>query len=455
MSCQFSLGYSSQFEPASVFDARSENAFGNQCQFHMFDESHMSSFAGKMWCPFHLPLAGPDGEESAKKAWDFNAHAALSGLLAEYIEERLISEKPIDLTGLVHWDRLTLSMSYASDLQSGTSTPGKRYPSISLEGATFPRGVDFSRCTFSKSFHARNTHFGDQADFWGSTFCGAASFSSSTFKRDARFSQCKFESNADFSGARFHNAAEFFDAEFYGAANFALHAQFPFVPSHDPDESLRRAVFAKSRFHSQATFNDREFLSGPDFNLAEFNIAPELHNCQIHQSANFDGTTFRDVESPRADSSYRTLKLAMEKLGARDEQAMFFALEQRARSKKRSTPASIRIFSELYGIVSDYGQDFVMPLAFIFVLTIAFTVLYAMVIPSAMVNTPNSVIGLLTFSLEQMIRPFTIWSSTYKPELTESKMALVLRLLSTLHALGALGLATISLLALRRRFKLD
>jgi uncharacterized protein YjbI with pentapeptide repeats len=346
-------------------------------------------------------------------------------------------------------------MSYASDLQSGFSTSGKKYPSISLEGATFPRGVDFSRCTFSKSFHAKNTYFGDQADFWGSTFHGPAYFSSSEFKRDARFLQCKFESNADFSGTRFYSAAEFFDVEFGGAANFALHGQFPHVTSHAPEESLHRAVFVKSRFRSQATFNDRKFMSGPDFGLAEFDIAPEFHNCQIHQSANFDGTTFRDVESLGADRAYRTLKLALEELGSRDEQAMFFALEQRARAKKQSTPTSIRFFSDFYGTVSDYGQDFVMPLVFILVLTIGFTVLYGMTIPSVMVNGPRSLVGLLTFSIEQMIRPFAIWSTTYKPELSESKMALVLRLLCTLHALGALGLATISLLALRRRFKLD
>jgi uncharacterized protein YjbI with pentapeptide repeats len=455
MPCQFSLGYSSSFEPASFHDPRAENAFGNQCQFHMFDEEHMSSFSGKTWCPFHLPVTGPDGEESVKKAWDFKTQAVLSSFLAEYIEERRLSEKPIDLAGLVHWDRLTLSMSFSPELQSGVSTQGKKYPSISLEGAEFPRGVDFSGCTFSKSFHAKNAYFGDQANFSGSAFQGPAYFSSSEFKKEAQFTKSKFESSADFSGARFQGAAFFFDVEFGGAANFALNTQFSFVPSLDPDESLRHAVFVKCRFHAQAIFNDRKFLSGPDFSLAEFDIAPEFHNCQIHQSANFEGAVFRDVESPGADRSYRTLKLALEKLGARDEQSMFFALEQKARAKKPSTPVSIRFFSELYRIVSDYGQDFVMPLVFMFILTIGFTVLYAMTIPSAMVNGPHCLVGLLTFSFEQIIRPFSIWSSTYKPELVESKMSLVLRLLSTLHALGAIGLVTISLLALRRRFKLD
>jgi len=61
-----------------------------------------------------------------------------------------------------------------------------------------------------------------------------------------------------------------------------------------------------------------------------------------------------------------------------------------------------------------------------------------------------------------MIRPFGIWAVDYMQKIllatqneSLSMTALLLRSLSTLQAFISIGLATISLLALRRRFKLD
>jgi len=456
MPCQFNLGYGNSFEPSAIFDPMSENSFGNRCQFEQFSEQDLIHFSGKYWCPFHLPLSDLNGNSSSKAAWDFMCQSLMGSLLAKYVDERCAANKPIDLTGLMHWDRLTLSMRYSPDLHGASSNPNRSFPSISIEGAKFPRGVDFSQCNFTKNFHSRNTYFGNQADFLGSTFNGSANFSGSVFERDVQFNQCKFMAFTDFSGVSFRGNVNFFDVEFSGFVSFALHVQMYFFSPSAADDSIRNAMFMRSRFESGVIFNDRKFLSGPNFSQTEFHVAPEFHNCQLHQSANFDGAKFLDVSSEGSDRAYRTLKLVFEALGSRDEQAMFFVLEQKARAMKPSTPTSIRVFSDLYRDISDYGQDFISPLVVLFAFSVLCAALYWWLIPLAvMKDAHQTFFGLITFTVEQMARPFTIWSRSYEPTLSESGFAFVLRLISTIHALASLGLITVSLLALRRRFKLE
>lgn len=458
MPCQFKFDYVGQFEPSNTLVPGSDNSFGYGCQFHHhFHETELIEFDGKKWCPFHFPLEDRDGNPSGKAEWaNIARFGAIWGKLGSYIEERCTQGLPVDLTGLVHWDRLTLSMQIAPDGISGHAVQERRFPSISIEGAEFPRGIDFGNCVFTKSLWARKARFGDSADFGRSKFQGATRFTLAQFEGNANFPECEFRQPADFSGARFSANVVFYACKFREYLNFSLHSLEPIIGRNQESESLHQAIFSRCEFLKNSIFNDRIFLSGPDFSFSNFEIAPEFHNCELHQSANFEGTSFSDERSEGADRSYRTLKLAFEKMGARDEQAKFFALEQKARAKKASTPLSVRAFSEIYGTVSDYGQDFVMPLVFLMMLIISFAVLYMLVIPSAMINGPQSLTGLLSFSIEQMVRPFTIWSDSYTPAVNpKSVLSLVLRLLATLEAFGGLGLATISVLALRRRFKLD
>jgi len=351
MPCQFSLGYVSSFEPRHHLDPQSDNSFGDHCQFNLFSENEMQNFDGKTWCPFHLPLTDSDGNESGKRQWGWNEQAYLSGRLAEYIEDQRQNQRPIDLCGLMHWDRLTFAMTYSTDRQSGSTENRGSYPSISLDGARFPRGVDFSSLQFSRNFFARNTFFGATADFSRSTFSNLVEFSGAVFEKDAIFFGCCFGNHTDFSGARFHQAINFAMTAFPGPANFSLHNnQTTFLPQLATNESIKAANFWEACFSGPADFSDRKFLSGPDFHNAQFSIAPAFHNCDIHQSVNFDEAGFFDTSSPGADRSYRSLKLAMEKMGARDEQALFFSLEQKSRAKKNLRQPPFGFFPSFTGL---------------------------------------------------------------------------------------------------------
>lgn len=464
MPCQFSLAYASAFEPSSILDPNSENSFGNKCQFNFFDETHMISSDGKIWCPFHLPLTDSNGNDTEKKVWPFHVQAQLSGLLLEYIEERRKQGKPIDLCGLVHWDRLTFAMVYRNDLSGAQTVPYENLPALALDGAYFPRGVDFTQLHFAKRVSAHNVFFGGQSDFARTRFSGDADFSGSMFKGDANFFGSRFEKNAFFHGARFQQNLVFASAEFVETADFSLHNLWhSFSPSHPPEESILIASFHNAKFFGHSRFNDRVFLSGPNFQQAQFSVAPEFHNSSFHQSANFDGAEFLDTSSAIADHAYRTLKLAMEHLGARDEQAMFFALEQQARAKKPLTSRSVKFFSHLYGMLSGYGQSFVRPLLLLAAITTIFGFAYTLSFLFLRNGQAPSFGFVANFTLEQLIRPFSIWApdALTKLGIASSMPAdpaaseLVLKILSMLHALVSLGLIALALLALRRRFKLD
>lgn len=69
-------------------------------------------------------------------------------------------------------------------------------------------------------------------------------------------------------------------------------------------------------------------------------------------------------------------------------------------------------------------------------------------------------IRIATVTLEQVVRPFQVWQTDYLLKAFELPVkregwALVFRLVSTLQSALSLGLIATSLLALRRRFKLD
>lgn len=459
MPCEFSLGYASPFEPRPTFDPNSENAFGNKCQFAFFDENQMMALDGKKWCPFHFPLADRSGNSTPKREWDFHAQAHLSGLLSEYIEGKRVQGKSIDLCGLVHWDRLTFAMRYSSDFNSGQTTHYKNLPALALDGAQFPRGVDFRELHFAKRVYARNVVFGGQAEFSQTRFSDHADFSGSVFADDAVFFDTKFEKRADFSGVRFRSKLVFALAEFSGEADFSLRHMNAFLPPPESEESIQMALFHDAKFLGPSRFNDRIFLSGPSFQRAEFCVAPEFHNASFHQSANFDGANFSDTSSRGADHAYRTLKLAMERLGARDEQANFFALEQRARAEKPLTPCSVKFFSYLYWLSSDFGQSFIRPLVLLAAVTTIFGLSYALTMPTIAAGQTPSLVFIAGFTLEQLIRPFSIWGpdALTKSGLVPASLGceLVLKVIATVHALASLGLIALALLALRRRFKLD
>ena len=169
------------------------------------------------------------------------------------------------------------------------------------------------------------------------------------------------------------------------------------------------------------------------------------------------------MTSEDAARNYRTLKLAMEQARARQEEAMFFALEQRSLRKQPGTSWTVRSASAVYDWAADYGQSLVLPLAWIAVISVVFGAIYTTLLffvrDPAVVASPHCEFDHVAFALKQIFRPFEVWST--RADLVEpfrcigvAKPPLVLKLFATLHTLLTFGLFTLFLLALRKRFRM-
>ena len=100
-------------------------------------------------------------------------------------------------------------------------------------------------------------------------------------------------------------------------------------------------TFRGARFDKRAVFTSRRFLDSTDFRKATFAIAPEFHNCSLHQSTDFSGAQFMDrkgSEDVDAAMAYLTLKLAMARVRATDEEARFYGYEQQSLRPGRTRP---------------------------------------------------------------------------------------------------------------------
>lgn len=148
--------------------------------------------------------------------------------------------------------------------------------------------------------------------------------------------------------------------------------------------------------------------------------------------------------------AYRTLKLAMENLRARDEEAQFFRLEQRSKRNRDDIPKSVKFASYVYELSADYGQSLLRPwicFAGLFLLFAMLNVLRFQIEAETGMPTWEA----LSETFQQTFWPF----HGFDPRLADAaKPPVVFRLLGAVHSMANFGLLALFLVALRRRFKM-
>ena len=234
------------------------------------------------------------------------------------------------------------------------------------------------------------------------------------------------------------------------------------APARAARNDFRRADFSRARFRGSAVFSNRRFTDTTRFVGATFHQAPKFHNAALHQDTDFTGAAFLD-RSGRAAPAYRTLKLAMEQVRARDEEGMFYALEMESRRRRDDTPKAVKLFSLLYEVGSDYGRSLVRPLVLLVGVTLLFYLIYAALGSEggreAYPGAP------LRLAMEQIVRPFALLTTDYESiapysDYTEQVRKILdgapfaARALATVQSLLSLGLIALFILALRRRFRM-
>lgn len=258
---------------------------------------------------------------------------------------------------------------------------------------------------------------------------------------------------------RFNNTAQSRGADLRGVA-FPPNFSFPEFNNND---SQINTNFSRANFKGPCHFTNREFKAEAKFNGAVFHDLVEFHGCEFHQDMSFHQTEFRktiganDDETEELERSYRTLKLGMEGLRARNEEADFFALEMECRRQRSDVPRTEWLAATLYKHLSDYGRSMVRPAHGLMAISFYAFMIYWVIELTVKAPEMVSFNELISFTLEQVFRPFYVWGDVAKGQETGLVTAypLLIPLLASLQSLITIGLLTLFLLALRRRFKMD
>jgi len=340
---------------------------------------------------------------------------------------------------------------------------------------------DFSNVTFSSrgKFSAVNFQFmvtlsrsraSDGLLFEDSQLRAGIDLSESDLAGEINFSGGFLKGRGDFRKSHFRKNVSFAEIELSGQMDFSectFDADISFYTSSQKPElrNVPSIKFELARFLGTPKFTNRLFTDTTSFRFAVFNNAPDFHGCTLHQSTDFYRAQFRD-SSGLAESRYRTLRHLSEELRSRRDESLFFKLEQRARRRNMSVLRDPMgwVASCLYDICASYGESILKPLLWLFVTFGMFSYVHYLIIigyPEIIEHfrvTPGQVVG---FTVEQVVRPFSIWAPRgegpgreWLPSLLAAE-PILLRVTATLETLFGLGFFTLFLLALRRRFSMS
>ncbi len=212
------------------------------------------------------------------------------------------------------------------------------------------------------------------------------------------------------------------------------------------------------------------FSQGPNFQNTIFTIAPSFHDSTLSSSADFRGATFADTSSRNAPPNYRALKLEMNKVSNKHQEAVFYGLEQKSLRHQPDRDFWKSIVSWLYEKTSNYGQSFMRPLCYLFVMIACFTGFYSSIYypmdklaSYALLGFPgfwSKLNSMFEFAMANIISPFSVWTKK-SPNINEyfvndipGYKELLINLLATLQSAICLTLITLFILAIRRAYKM-
>lgn len=483
-----------RYHPPMTCACESEYSF--PCQFT--GETELFPFNGKQWCRFHLPLKDLEGNQSDKwlgiNGWEPDGGVELGAFRSKLVEQLSAASHATPRGNRREADCKFVAFPHGFDFRN------LRQPlNVNFTGASFGHWVFFDNQNFGIAIFSHaifwsgtsftGTTFRSVADFFCTKFWDIADFKCSTFIDRTEFSDARFEGSAHFDGATFQSSANFIDATFenkagfdgatfggvthfddaklgdrtsFSGAKFQGEATFSVRDVDKANPKFQRINFSKAEFEGPCSFENRKFTANASFNDAEFHDLAKFHGCAFHQGMSFHETKFLKTKGGNDDAtealerSYRTLKLEMEKLRARNEEADFFALEMECRRQRGSVPRFERFAATVYKIFSDYGRSIARPLICLgFLVGYGFAYFYHLAQAKSF-HAPGDV---LRFTMEQIALPFSIWSNRHAPDpwvahyLKEDPWLLYAP--ATVMTLTAIGLLTLFLLALRRRFKMD
>ncbi len=445
------------------------------------------TLGGLRFCVFHAPYSADDlnrnygVEEKAnngqfKENWDNNRSLAFNNSVTRLLHG---DEHEINLTGVVFPTKfdcngINLSTTSFNDCRfsGGNVNFGNAVfngLSTSFDNAQFFWGAYFNGCRFSHSASFNASYFHHGASFRASQFEGSTTFKGSEFLGHCTFEDAMFSTFMDFTDAKFRKLADF---------GVTIHKS-------EPATAFGSVTFRRAQFEETTNFANRHFLDRIDFFDSIFGSAPEFHGCTLHQDTTFPPIeNFKDTSSATAERAYRTLRLAMKQQEAHEEEAIFWALEQRSKRSKLNLNRPKDWFPLLlswgYDLVSEYGLNATRPLGWL----ICWLLLYGLLVydnlnekaacwkshvhaEQWLANPGKTFLReiwgsceqIISFSIAQSARPFFIWGDYGGTDITTalgaSAFEFWVKVAATFDSAVSLTLVALFILAVRRRFRMQ
>ncbi len=463
----------------------------------------------RRWCQFHLPMEDKNGAATEKATWPNHNYDVFEERIFTRIR-KATEDEIADFQGVV-FPRTISFANLDNEFKVGFSKACFNglcdFSSImfgletDFSGAVFTGGAVFTKAKFKGYVNFANVKFQDRADFQNADFADAVTFVGATFVRyawfhgtnfkyaaefdhtnfesGAYFGTAKFNADAIFLAAEFWDETDFSDSDFGGFVGFELarfrsFANFSVSAKRNDASPVGTFDFSYSVISSDITFANREFGDSTEFSGAIFQGVPDFHNAKLHQDTDFRNTNFQfvrghdDEETSRGERAYRTLKLAMEEKRSRVEEADFFAKEMECRRNRSDVPWYERSMATLYKYGSDYGRSFIRPVICIALSLLIFFLPYMELIRvherschshDKTIELRQYAADITVFEFQQIVRPFEVWSTRYRTPDTLMKRPVEcaptwVRFWATLQSLITIGLLTLFVLAVRRRFRM-
>lgn len=423
------------------------------CQFEL-PEEELISFSNRQWCCFHLPVKDEVGNKSQKALWSENENEDFNSSIENLIKENNHVNKAHNFRHVIFPSFFSTSIQFQNDaffsyceFKAGAKFKGRFYKDALFDNTKFEHSVFFNGLTFVKNVSFKNAEFIVEADFHNAIFYKKISFKYAIFYGDVMFENTAFLSEAIFTHAKFHQSVNFFTND-------------QKIDFRDDKPCFKNLVsFAETRFYGKATFTNRVFYGKTIFTDCVFHVAPEFHGCKLHQDTNFPSEKgFLDTGSPEAAKAYRTLCLSMADFKARQEEAMFYALEQK--SLRPTMKRVDKFLSCLYWITTNYGQSTGKAIISFIILNCLFLGLYATLMSPTINFHPYDIdlhilFDATKFTFQQIVKPFNVltdFNLIHKIHVTYIKKGIFF-LLATIQSIASLGVVALILLTIRWRFK--
>jgi uncharacterized protein YjbI with pentapeptide repeats len=141
---------------------------------------------------------------------------------------------------------------------------------VSFERAKFEKGLSFRLTIFGAGANLKNAVFNGQVHFWDCEF-NDLDISNTTFKSDVDFGNVGFNGRLFIQNSTFQAMVSFMIANFNGRANF-MNCTFQDAAVFASAVFKKRAMFQKARFLSATDFSYAKFNDEMDFRSAYFHV---------------------------------------------------------------------------------------------------------------------------------------------------------------------------------------